>query len=118
MKRALIAAAVLSLAFAVPAFAVDGTQPQKAPAPTFEQQQANLLKQLDTRIASLQEARGCIQAAKGSADVQICRQKHRAEMQQMRGGMGPQRGMGGPMGPRGGQGGPMGPGGQGGPLNQ
>jgi hypothetical protein len=115
MKRALIASAVLALAFAVSAFAADVNQPTNAPAPTFEQQQANLLKQLDARIASLQEAKGCIQAAKSHADVQICRQKHRAEMQQMRGEMRPQRGMGGPMGPRGGQGGPMGPGG---PIGQ
>jgi hypothetical protein len=107
MKRALIAAALLSLAFAVPAFAVDGTQPPNAPNQTFEQKQANLLQRLDERIGSLQEARNCVQVAKSHADIQTCWQKHRAEMQQLRGGMRPQRGMGGPMSP-GGQGGPMG----------
>ena len=115
MKRTLITAAVLSLAFAVPAFAVDGTQPQKAPPPTFEQRQANILKMIDARINSLQEAKGCTQAAKNDEDLRTCRQKHRAEMQEMRQDMRQQRGM---MGPRGGQGGPLGPGGQGGPLNQ
>jgi|GEM_PF-1070176 len=116
MKKALIAAAVLSLAFVVSAFAVDENQPSNAQTQTFEQKQANLLQRLDERIGSLQEAKGCIQAARSNADIQACWKKHRAEMQQLHGGKRPYRGMGGPMGP--GQGGPMGPGGQGGPLNQ
>jgi len=106
MKRALISAAVLSLAFAVPAFAAD--QPQKAPVPTFEQRQANILKMIDERITSLQEGKTCIQAAKNDDDLKACRQKNMAEMREKHGEMRQQRGMGGPMGPGGGQGGMMG----------
>jgi hypothetical protein len=114
MKRTLIAAAVLSLAFAVPAFAADSNPPPNPTGQTFEQRQADILKMIDERITSLQEGKTCVQAAKNEDDLKVCRQKHMAEMREKRGEMRPQRGMGGPMGP-GGQGGPMGPGG---PMNQ
>jgi hypothetical protein len=98
MKRTFIAAALLSFAFAVPAFAAESSQPQQAPA-TFEERQTNILKMLDERIASLQEGKACVQAAKSDADLRACRQKHMAEMREQRGEMRGRRGMmGGPQG--------------------
>jgi hypothetical protein len=101
MKKALIAAAALSLVLAVSAFAVDSGQPANVPAPNFEQNKTDMLKMLDTRITSLQEAKNCIQAATNHDDIRTCREKHRAEMKDMRGGMKQQREMGGPGGPMG-----------------
>lgn len=99
MKRTFIAAALLSFAFAVPAFAADGGQPQNAPAATFEQKQASILKMLDERIASLQEGKACVQASKNDADLKACREKQMSEMKEKRGEMRQQRGMmGGPQG--------------------
>jgi hypothetical protein len=103
MKRTLIAAALLSLALAMPAFAGEEGQPPTVPGQTFEQKQANTLKMMDERIAGLQEAKTCIQAAKSDEDLKACRKKHMAEMREkfgeMRhpGGMmgGQQGGMGG-----------------------
>jgi hypothetical protein len=106
MKRTLIAAALLSLAFAVPAFAADGGQPPTAPAQTFEQRQAHILKMIDERIASLQEGKTCVQAAKNVDDLKACREKHMSEMREMKGEMRHQHGMMG--GPQGGMGGPQG----------
>jgi hypothetical protein len=110
MKKALIATALLSLAFAVPAFAAEGGQPPAAPGQTFEQRQAHILKMIDERIASLNEGKACIQAAKNDEDLKACREKHMSEMKDKRGhqrGMmgGPQGGMGGQQG---GMGGPQG----------
>ncbi|MDA8423616.1 MAG: hypothetical protein M0Z89_09820 [Nitrospiraceae bacterium] len=95
MKRTFIAAALLSFVFAVPAFATESGQPQNAPRATFEERQANILKILDERIASLQEGKACVQAAKSDADLRACRQKHMSEMREKRGEM---RGRGGMMG--------------------
>jgi hypothetical protein len=98
MKRAVIAAAVLSLIFAGLAFAAEGTQPTAGAAPSFEQMKANHLKKLDDRIKSLQEEKSCAQAAKDQDEMRACRSKHKAEMQghgdemRQRGGHG---GMGG-----------------------
>ncbi|MCK9418748.1 MAG: hypothetical protein M0R70_05130 [Nitrospirae bacterium] len=101
MKRALIAAVALSLVLAVSAFAADGGQPQNAPPPNFDQRKSDILKMLDGRMTSLQEAKNCIQAATNHDDIRTCREKHRAEMMEMRGDMKQQRGMGGPGGPMG-----------------
>ncbi len=98
MKRALTAAAVLSLAFAVPAFAAEGGQPQNAQGATFEQRQANILKMLDERIASLQAGKACVQAAKSDDDLKACREKHMAEMREKHGEMRQRGMMGGPQG--------------------
>jgi hypothetical protein len=96
MKRVLIAAAVLSLLFVIPAFAADTAQPpQNRTGQTFEQRQADILKMLDTRIAALQDGRTCVQVAKNEDDLRICREKHMAEMREKRGEMRPQGGMGG-----------------------
>jgi opacity protein-like surface antigen len=106
MKNALIAAAVLSLALAAPAFSADVKQPPNPSGQTFEQRQAQILKVLDERISGLQEGRTCVQAAKNDDDLRICRQKHRAEMWEKRGDMKMQGGPGGPQ--RGMMGGPQG----------
>jgi len=94
MKRTFIAAAVLSLAFAVPVFASDGGQPQTGQAPTFEQRQAEILKIIDARAAGIQSERSCVHAAKTFDDLKACRDKAMAEMK----GHGPG---GGQMPPRG-----------------
>jgi hypothetical protein len=99
MRRGVIAVStVLSLVFAVPAFAVDGTQPPKETAPTFEQIKADHLKKLDERLNSLQQERVCAQAAKNQDELRACRAKHKAEMKEHRDDM-RMRGPGGPGGP-------------------
>ena len=82
MKRTFIAAAVLSLAFAVPVLAANGGQ-----APNFEQKQADLLKNIDARAASLQDDRACVQNAKSNEDLKACKDKQMAEMEKKRGEM-------------------------------
>lgn len=84
MKRTFIAAAVLSLAFAVPVFAADGGQPQKGQEPIFEQKQAEILKNIDARAAGLQEDRACVQAARSNDDLKACRDKQMAAMEKRR----------------------------------
>jgi hypothetical protein len=99
MKRGVIAVvAVLSLVFAVPAFAVEGIQPSAGTVPDFEQMKTDHLKRLDDRINSLQEEKACVQAAKNKDDIRVCRSKHKVEM----------RGHGDEMRKRGGPGGPGG----------
>lgn len=101
MKRGLIAAAVLSLVVAAAAFAAEsGTVPnrQGGQGMTFEERKADVLKHLDTRMSSLQEEKACVQAAKNHDDLRACRQKHHAEMDQMRGMYGKGGHMGGPHG--------------------
>lgn len=101
MKKALIAAVALSLVLAASVFAVDSGQPGAVPGQNFDQRKAEILKMLDERIASLQEAKSCIQAAQNHDAIGTCREKHRAEMRDMRGEMRHPRGMGGPGGPMG-----------------
>ena len=76
MKRAVIVAIVVFLAFALPAFAVESNEPPKGPAPTFEQKKAQLLKSLDERITKLQQEKTCVQAAKKDEDLQACMRKY------------------------------------------
>jgi uncharacterized membrane protein YgcG len=117
MKRALLGAAVLSVAFALPAFAVEGGQPPKEPAANFEQKKAEILDNFDKRISRLQEEKACVQAAKDMKDLGACREKFMPEKMRERlekrrpGGQGGEGGQGGPGGP----GGQRGEGGQGGP---
>ena len=93
MKRTLIAAVLISLAFAVPALAAVDGQPPTVPGKTFEQRQANILKMMDERIAGIQEGKTCVEAAKNDDDLRACREKHMSEMRGKRGEMKHQHGM-------------------------
>jgi hypothetical protein len=87
MKRVVIAvAAVMSMVFALPAFAAEGGQPQKETEVSFEQMKANHLKQVDGRINSLQEEKTCVAASKNQDDLMTCRSKHKSEMKGQRDG--------------------------------
>lgn len=87
MKGTLIAAALISVAFAVPALAADSGNPPTVPGQTFEQRQANILKILDARAAGIEEGKTCVQAATNDDELKACRKKHMAEMQEKRGEM-------------------------------
>jgi hypothetical protein len=103
MKRAIIAVVLLSLAFAAPILAAEGGTPPSAPGKTFEQRQADMLKFADERIATLQEGKNCVKAAKNDDDLTACKEKFMAEMKKKRDEMKQKRGMmGGPQGEMGG----------------
>jgi len=95
MKRALIAAAVLSLAFAAPVFALEGGKDQ---AQNFEKKKAAILENIDQRMAHLQNEKSCVQAAKSHEDLKACWEKQKQEMEKMRLEMGRRGGPGGPGG--------------------
>jgi len=96
MKRVVIAVATaLPLMFAVPAFAIEGSQPPRGTAPDFEQTKAYHLKRLDERLNSLQQEKVCVEAAKSQDDLRACRAKHKAEMKGYRGDIKKMRGPGG-----------------------
>ena len=103
MKRVVIVvAAVLSLVFVVPAFAIEGSQPPKVTGLNFEQMKADHLKKLDERMNSLQQEKICAEAAKNQDDLMTCRSKHKVDMKghrdEMRKSGGP-AGMGGQVSP-------------------
>jgi hypothetical protein len=104
MKRAVIAAIVLSMVFALPAFAIESNEPpnvpSKGPPPSFEQRKAQLLKNLGERNTRLQQEKDCVEASKKDDDLKACREKY-----------GPSYGPGG-LGRMGRPGGPTSPGGQ------
>jgi hypothetical protein len=106
MKRAIIAAAVLTLVFAISALAAENGQQPNEPAATFEQRQARILKMFDDRISAIQEAKTCVQAAKSDDDLRACRKKHMTDMREKHGDMQQHSGMMG--GPQGGMGSPRG----------
>jgi hypothetical protein len=82
MRKVVIAvAAVVSLVFALTAFAIEEVvQPPKETGGSFEQMKANHLKKLDERMNSLQEEKTCAQAAKNREDLITCRSKHKSGM--------------------------------------
>jgi hypothetical protein len=85
MKRVVIAvAAILSLVFALPAFAIEGVQPPKETGINFEQMKADHVKKLDERINSLQQEKTCVQAAKNQDGLMTCRTKHKDNMKEFR----------------------------------
>ena len=99
MKRAaIVAAVVLSLVFAVSAFAIEGSQPPGETAPNFEQMKVDHLKKLEERMSSLQQEKTCVQAANNQDDLMACRAKHKAEMKEHRDDMRKRGGPGGPGG--------------------
>lgn len=97
MKRGLIAAAVLAAAFAVPAWAADSGPAEKGPqgkgAPDLKERKAQILKNIDERIAGLQKDKKCVQAAKTDADLQGCRQQSQGAREDRRRDRGPRRDM-------------------------
>jgi hypothetical protein len=102
MKRGLMAAAVLAVAFAVPVWATDSNPAEKGAqvkggkpgqgAPDLKEQKAQILKGLDERIAGLQKAKKCVQAAKTDADMQSCRQQAKGAREDNRRERGPRWG--------------------------
>jgi hypothetical protein len=82
MKREVIAAvAVLSLVFAVPAFAVEGTQPSAGiDDPLFWQIKDSNLKRLDDRINILEEEKACVRAAENQDDLDACTKRTRRRL--------------------------------------
>lgn len=97
MKRAVIAAAAaLTMALAVPALGIEGSQPTKQTGMTLEQMKDNHIKKLDQRITSLQEEKTCVQASKDQTEIRACRSKHRAYMKPQRDEMRKGRGQMGP----------------------
>jgi len=104
MKGAILVSAMLALAFAIPAFAVEGGQPAKAPEVSFEQRKADMLDHIDRRITRLQDEKACIQAAKDRDELKLCWDKFRAEEEKDRARMREKHslsGQGGKRGPRG-----------------
>jgi hypothetical protein len=81
MKRFMLIAVLLISVFTVPAFAATADQQSNASSEPFEQKQTRILQLIDNRIADLQEAKTCVQAAKNNDDLKACRQK---QMQKMR----------------------------------
>jgi hypothetical protein len=99
MKRApIVAAIVLSLVFAVSAFAIEGSEQLGQTAPNFEQMKADHLKKLDDRMTSLKKEKVCVEAAKNQDDLRVCRSAHRADMKENRDDMRKRGGHGGPGG--------------------
>jgi hypothetical protein len=75
MKRVVIAAMVLSLALALPAFAADTPAPSKPPVPSFEQKKAQILSHIEERNTKLQQEKDCVKSAKSDDDLNDCRAK-------------------------------------------
>jgi hypothetical protein len=75
MKRALIAAMLLSLVLVVPGFAAESNEPPKVPAAALEQRKAQILKQIEERSSKLQKEKNCVQAAKSDDDLNACKGK-------------------------------------------
>jgi hypothetical protein len=98
MKRIVIAVAVLSLIVAAASFAADSGSAPKGAGMSFDERKAEVLKNLDSRMSFLQEEKACVQTAKNHDDLRACRQKHRVEMDQMRGEYSKGGHMGGPGG--------------------
>jgi hypothetical protein len=100
MIRAVITAIVLSLAFALSAFAAESNEPPKGAAPTFEQKKSQVLYRLQMQSTKLQEEITCVKATKSEDDLKACRDKYRPPRgpgkQGGPGGMGPSAPPGGP----------------------
>lgn len=77
MKRGLMAGVLLlSLVFAVSAWAAESTVPKKDPAAKFEQKKARILKRFEVREAKLQQQKACVEAAKNDDDLKACKEKY------------------------------------------
>jgi len=97
MRRlVVVVAVVVSLVFAVSAFAVEGAPPAKAQGADFDKVKAFHMKKLDDRINSLQQEKVCAEAAQNRDELKACRSKHKAEMKERRDAMKKKKGAGGP----------------------
>jgi len=78
MRKVLILLA-LSLAFAVPAFAVEGGQPPQGQGPSFQQRQSDSVAFLNKRAQRIQESIACMQSATNHQQLKECWEKFRAQ---------------------------------------
>ena len=74
---------VVLLAFTVPALAAGEDEKSVKSIPSFAERKAEVLKNLDNQILSLQETKTCIQAAKDHNAIKACREKQMAERKQL-----------------------------------
>jgi hypothetical protein len=70
---------VLSLLFAMPAFAIEGGPVPKGSGDNFEQKKEELLKKIDERMRRLQERKSCVQAATTLDALSACREKFKRD---------------------------------------
>jgi hypothetical protein len=82
MKKVIIATAFAL--YALPLYAVDTPPASAKPGPNFEQHKADVIKKIDAVIAYRQEEKACVQAAKTHAELKACRDKFKAELQEMK----------------------------------
>jgi hypothetical protein len=75
MKRAVVAAMVLSLLFLAPGFAAESKKSAEMPTTALEQRKAQILMGLDQQIKKLQQEKDCIKTAKSFDDLDGCRKK-------------------------------------------
>jgi hypothetical protein len=95
MKKTVIAAvSVLSMAFAIPAFAIEAGQTTQQAASDFETTKADNMKRLDERITALQQQKTCVQKATDQATMGACGSQHKNAMNMNRDEMKNRRGMG------------------------
>ena len=80
MKKGVIIAAVLSLAFLATASAIESDQTSKGPDHKFEMEKAEILNMLDVRMTNIQENKACIEAAKNHSDLRLCMEKRRVAL--------------------------------------
>jgi len=86
MKREITAVAtVLSLAFAAPAFATEGTKTSQETSSNFEQVKDNYLKRLEDRMNRLQQEKTCIEKAQNQDELRNCKWKNKGKRQEYRG---------------------------------
>ena len=78
MKKAILAIA-LSLAFVVPAFAIEGGQPSQGNGPAFEQRKSDAVAFLNERIQAIQNTMACIQAATNHQQLKQCWEQFKAQ---------------------------------------
>jgi hypothetical protein len=93
-KTVIVAASVLSMAFAIPAFATEVGQMTQQAASDFEKTKADTLKWLDERIAAFQQQKTCVQNAADQAALGTCWSQHKTEMKGSRGEMNYRRDLG------------------------
>ena len=82
MKReVIVVAAILSMAFAGPAFATERMLSSAETASNFEQVKADYLKRLEYRMNRLQQEKTCIEEAQSQDDLRNCKRKNKGKRQ-------------------------------------